>query len=376
MLVRQSIGHCGLCATPKFSLRFWRNLSEKKSTIKYDVGGASKKLNESAKTKPYRFYNWWSSPIGQKVSGFAMLGGSVLAAGYQLAPHTVLLSFLTSNYYQHRTHGLPTPVSAEMRELVAELTAELGLTDSECQAVRYFVLNKMDTAGWGDLTEKAAVGYPAYFHFKKASEVPLDRIQLGNRGSAHIKYLSPEERESDKAKELAQGLVLSKEAKKFAITRELIQMKMMPHFWLAFLNSGYVLLTLFCARIINRKLNLFRRPPVFRGINYGTLIPVMYMLYFTSKDGFNRRLQAFVDESTAGISAAYARGGVEYYTQIMRRFAAMRELHLDGHSLYSLEGEEIYEYVRVRNKPFRERKAICAAALEKFTSESENMTDV
>ena len=58
-----------------------------------------------------------------------------------------------------------------MRELVAELTAELGLTDSECQAVRYFVLNKMDTAGWGDLTEKAAVGYPAYFHFKKASEV-------------------------------------------------------------------------------------------------------------------------------------------------------------------------------------------------------------
>ena len=36
----------------------------------------------------FRFYNWWSSPIGQKVSGFAMLGGSVLAAGYQLAPHT------------------------------------------------------------------------------------------------------------------------------------------------------------------------------------------------------------------------------------------------------------------------------------------------
>ena len=64
-------------------------------------------------------------------------------------------------------------LSAEIREIVAELTAELGLTDSESQAVRYFVLNKMDTAGWGHLTDKAAVGYPAYFHFKKPSEVRI-----------------------------------------------------------------------------------------------------------------------------------------------------------------------------------------------------------
>ena len=82
----------------------------------------------------------------------------------------------------------------------------------------------------------------------------------------------------------------------------------------------------------------------------------------------NRRTQAIIDENTSRISESYAKGGVEYYTKIMQRNVALRELSLNGKTLYNLKGEEVYEYIRLRNKPFGERKQICEQILLNFKS--------
>ena len=77
-------------------------------------------------------------------------------------------------------------------------------------------------------------------------------------------------------------------------------------------------------------------------------------------------MQGWTDERVAALSASYARGGVEYYSKILQRHVAQRDLCLGGTELYNLHGEEVYEYVRRRNKPFKERRQICLDALQAF----------
>ncbi len=93
-----------------------------------------------------------------------------------------------------------------------------------------------------------------------------------------------------------------------------------------------------------------------------------WYFYIFFQDTLNRRVQSTIDENTARLSDSYARGGIEYYTKIMQRNIALRELALDGKKLYNMKGEEVYEYIRLRNKPFGERKQICETVLKKFNS--------
>jgi len=349
-------------------LRFLRRFSEKKQqALKYDIGGTKveAKLAQAAPMpKNIRFYSWWSTVAGQRAAGFLMLSGSVLAAIYQIAPHTFLLKF-TRDHYQHLTNGLPTPISFELRGLIAEVMTDLQLSEEEQSHIKFFVMSVMDSSGWGDLNTDSRIGYPFYFHLRAPAEVPLAQMTFGKRGSGNVKFLSPEEIESEQARSLCEGLSISREAKKFAIAREINKVRACPQYQFAVINSSYILLALFTARIMNRKLNLFRKPPLFRGVGYSIIFQSLAFMYVTSKDSFNRRLQGVLDEKTAAISPEYARGGVDYYSDIMKRHIALRDLNLDGKNLYSMNGEEVYEYIRMRNKQFRERKQICVDVLSK-----------
>lgn len=84
-------------------------------------------------------------------------------------------------------------------------------------------------------------------------------MQFGHRGSGYAKHLSEEELHSKEAQLLVDGLLLSKDAKKFAIAREIEKVKMMPQYQLALAHSSMVLLALLTSRMINQKMDLFRK---------------------------------------------------------------------------------------------------------------------
>ena len=84
-------------------------------------------------------------------------------------------------------------------------------------------------------------------------------MQFGHRGSGYAKHLSEQELHSKEAQLLVDGLLLSKDAKKFAIAREIEKVKIMPQYQLALVHSSMVLLALFSSRMINQKMDLFRK---------------------------------------------------------------------------------------------------------------------
>ena len=84
-------------------------------------------------------------------------------------------------------------------------------------------------------------------------------MQFGHRGSNYAKHLSENELHSKEAQLLVDGLILSKDAKKFAIAREIKKIDMALQYQLATVHSCSVLLALFTSRILNRKQDLFRK---------------------------------------------------------------------------------------------------------------------
>ena len=121
-------------------------------------------------------------------------------------------------------------------------------------------------------------------------------------------------------------MILSPDAKKFSIAREIQRTIIQPYLTHGTFSFCFILLTYNTSRINNKKLWLFKRPPLIHGIAYLGLLPTMILSYVVVKDAFNRYIDREVDRRAAQISPEYAAGGVEYYEKVMQRNIALREL--------------------------------------------------
>ena len=248
--------------------------------IKFDL--TEKRLENALNQDPQRsannFYNWFSSVRGQKVVGSVWIGISGLAALYHVSSHWFFLDQVKS-LYQSYTNGFRTKIKAEMLELINEVTKHLQLNDEEVASLGIFVLDSLsEPYGWGELGRNGLVGFPEWFQYRSITEVPLEkmRIGMGASGSEHCQ-LTESQIVSDSGRLFAESLVLSDDAKRFAIAREIERTKMQPFIVHGTLAAALTLLNYNIARIMNKKLSLFSRPPMFRMYLYLGLLPTMVL---------------------------------------------------------------------------------------------------
>ena len=141
-------------------------------------------------------------------------------------------------------------------------------------------------------------------------------------------------------------MILSPDAKKFSIAREIQRTIIQPYLTHGTFSFCFILLTYNTSRIINKKLGLFKRPPLIHGIAYLGLLPTMILSYVVVKAAFNRYIDREVDRRAAQISPEYAAGGVEYYEKVMQRNIALREL--GGRGQVPVHWEGGHQGVRVQ----------------------------
>merc|ERR1719400_1951002 len=134
---------------------------------------------------------------------------------------------------------------------------------------------------------------------------------------------------SDSGRLFAESLVLSADAKRFAIAREIERTKMQPFIVHGTLAAAMTLLNYNIARIMNKKLSLFSRPPMFRMYLYLGLLPTMVLSYFLLKDGYNRYIDKELDRRAAGVRPDYAVGGMEYYDKLKDGYNRYVDKELD-----------------------------------------------
>lgn len=134
---------------------------------------------------------------------------------------------------------------------------------------------------------------------------------------------------------LKQSFMLSKEAKKFALAREITTLATAEPFVFGTLGAGAVGMVYTMASGVNTKLNFYAKPRALRVILYGMLSMFGYAFWALLKDMATVNYEVDADRTVAGISEKYAIGGLEFYEKILKRNMAL-------HKLMGSKGEKLY----------------------------------
>ena len=185
------------------------------------------------------------------------------------------------------------------------------------------------------------------------------------RTSENIQELMLSAKQKEIWEKFCESLILSDNAKKFVLARELLKIKEKEFVFKGTTAAGFLFSTYLITKAFNNALNMFRRTPLARGLSYASIFSSMLCSYWVFVDLKSRGSQGWLDESVASLGADYAEGGVEYYTKILERNKALREIKNDkaGHKKYNRHGEFVTSIFRDPYLPFKDRASICEKAL-------------
>lgn len=269
--------------------------------------------------------------------GRSLIRGSIIAFGlgtvsYNILPYTVLIDQYQELYQLYKdNHAVPVPENIEhlFKEVVTNLENQLA----NKYMVRPFMTSEFDIFSAGATYNKqgAIVGIPATFLYTSLDDVDENKIMVANRT---VKW------ETEAGVRLKHSLVLSDKAKKFAIAHEIL----MSNTYQMWIQAMYPFLTLFAAvrfsELCREKLYLAFQPPGFRGGVYTVIGLFGCILWCLVHDRTNVVYEMQATKKLTELSSDYIEGGIEYYTKVLERNKALRDLLPEGPSMYTVTGNK------------------------------------
>ena len=162
-------------------------------------------------------------------------------------------------------------------------------------------------------------------------------------------------------------MVLSDNAKRFAIAREVYRGKTNQYLTNGLILPTFIGIGYLMSRAINKKLHLFKRPPVFRGIMYCIMATVSIYTAVLFEDMNKYYTDIDLDEKTCKLGVEYTKGGIELYDNTIRWNKAFRLLAFDnlGKDMFNLEGNHWPSLFRpYKHIPFTLRRQTCVDAMK------------
>ncbi|CAL4210563.1 unnamed protein product, partial [Meganyctiphanes norvegica] len=166
--------------------------------------------------------------------------------------------------------------------------------------------------------------------------------KLFNFGDEEIKWNSTE------GQSLKESLILSRDAKKFAIARDLYHLSTGEPFVKGAGSAGVLASMYILASGVNKKQNFYARPVGLRIAWYALVSMFAYTLWVFGQDFPTCMYEKDADLAAIELGETYLKGGLEYYNKILQRNIAL-------HTLMGTEGEKLFtaggnEQVSIRTK--------------------------
>ncbi|KAK4305697.1 hypothetical protein Pmani_022423 [Petrolisthes manimaculis] len=194
---------------------------------------------------------------------------------------------------------------------------------------------------------KAIIGIPQSFAFTSEHDFDTRGILINQQ---QVPWSTPA------GQSLKQSLVLSPEAKKFAICREMMSVNTNEPFILGTLAATNMLMMYLLASGVNRTQNFYVRPRSLRLTWYALVGSFGAAMWTLIKDSTTLNHENSADQQAASVSPSYTQGGLEFYEKILQRNIALRELMgKEGENMYTAFGNE-QVFIRTRNQPYTLRR--------------------
>ena len=209
----------------------------------------------------------------------------------------------------------------------------MDIRAEEEAAIKMFTCFGCDVLHRGSLKLRsgAIIGIPASFSYEKPEDVNREKLVVNAK---EVNW------SSGAGTQLLESLILSKDAKAFAIARE-IGYANTYHLWAdAILKSIFAYAAYATGFGINTKFHTRSTMKTWGRVGmYVAIAGVYSFLYLTISDTYYCNRDNRIDRKTARLNAVYARGGVEYYEKTLQRNRALRTLMgASGAKEYTLYG--------------------------------------
>ncbi|XP_020661151.3 transmembrane protein 177 [Pogona vitticeps] len=195
------------------------------------------------------------------------------------------------------------------------------------------------------------VGIPASFSDTDCDEEMISKLGLMVNGK-NVDW------ESEEGQAFKRTLILSPEAQKFAIAREIMYLHNGGPLIRASVGPLCLAGTYISGVAIKQFLGLYSAPVLFRGLYNITVAAVGFVAYCLLFDSVSRVVEYSADRKAATISTGFAKGGVEFYDKILSQNKIRRTLMgKNGEKIFSPSGNIIPRYgIRSKHAPLTSRR--------------------
>jgi hypothetical protein len=265
---------------------------------------------------------------------YGLIAGSFTYCCFQLGINGPLLDRY-KNQVRFYVDGLPAPLEKDTEELAYMVLQDMHIAKRKKPDIQFFkvVGDEPFHAGCLEMAFGSIVGLPHNFSYKSVDTVPKDEINA---------LRQPVKWDTKPGRKLLESLVLSEKAKKFAIAREMYytdshHISFMVVASIAAITTGCVIGEII---IKAKKYQMMEKPPFVRVILYGFCFFFGAFNYIFVKDGLQTYYDVKSDKRAAMMGDEYFDGGIEYYSQMLKRNKALRKLMgQQGQAYFNSEGD-------------------------------------
>ena len=306
-------------------LRF-RKLFDKK-LVNFDLQQKAFLAKNTAKKKTdfsAKLLKKFASDTGRRASFFMLMMGGSTVIVFRNAMETSLQGY-QEDIHQHFTLGQPTKINSKLRSLLKEVTFDMNMSEEDIENTKVIIANVSEPKALGyrgNFSKKVLLMLPYYFNYNSEADVPKS--------------------ETYKDKVDYKSLILTDDAKKFGIAREIqrsiVGMHRLENIYLmVILLSTYIF-----SRLTNTALKLLQQKFSLRLAFYCAIAISHYVIFWHIPIGLIRCANANeLDDFVARLSLGYAQGGVDYYSKERDHNLSLRNLTEIGPKKINLKGNEI-----------------------------------
>lgn len=224
----------------------------------------------------------------------------------------------------------------------------------------FFKSNTMDAIhiGTSKLRTGTFVGIPYFFEYKTTDDVEKERLKIG---AQEITW------DSDAANSLIDSLVLSNDAKSFAIFREIYAANTNSVLLFSLFKGGIVYSTYLTGKLLSHRQEwIYYLKPWARVVFYGVIGVALSLVYIGISDIYSCWNDKNMDTSAIKQGINIINGGIEYYDKQLQRNVALRHLMGgEGPPLYEVTGNFV-QSIRRQHLELTSRKRFLVNELEKL----------
>lgn len=291
--------------------------------------------------------SWFVSEQGKGFS-FILAGiasSAVLTA--QIGPQTFLVERYR-NFYRLYNKGFSVPVPEKLYQRFEKTLNLLQLPQAD--KVRYspFMTSGFDMFSAGTFGRFGVyIGMPVNFTYDSVNHIDKSKIMVNQESVIW---------ETDAGQQLLNALVVPESAQMYAIAAEVKMRQSWKVFFDTFYASMGCALTYMCSGWLNEKFNLYHKPRQIRFIGYALILTFNLVNYVMLKDITQNVYEDRIDKELKALNPIFAEGGKLYFTKILERNKALRELMgKEGEKVFTVNGNDNY-LIRNKHKPIVQRK--------------------